>query len=126
MKLDQIIPNHVVEIKNVDQILNMGGPWVGDIYIDNILISESVHVDNLIYSSKFKKLFIVKYFHTSIHQRSNYFSIGFFDLVNGILKFIDKKFEMVYVKEIINEKELLIVKAFHIDGGKKETIEWSE
>ena len=46
--------------------------------------------------------------------------------LNGILKFIDKKFEMVYVKEIINEKELLIVKAFHIDGGKKETIEWSE
>lgn len=37
-----------ITFQNPNQIINMGGPWVGDLYVDNKFITKNVVIDNTV------------------------------------------------------------------------------
>jgi len=97
---------------NEVEILRMGGPWVGDIYWGDDLISKNCIVDNFVYKEDTKLLFFVKY------NRLNdltYFTINFYDFGSKTLYQFDKEFEMLYLKEFISDNELHVYNSFN-DG----------
>ena len=61
MDVKNIIPGHSVSVKSPNQILNMGGPWIADLYIDGKFVSNAIHIDNLIFDFERNRLFIVKF-----------------------------------------------------------------
>lgn len=49
-----------IEFKNPDQIINMGGPWISDLYINGNEIENEIIIDNYLEDSEF--YYFVKYF----------------------------------------------------------------
>ena len=109
-----IISSIDLTIDNEVEILRMGGPWVGDVYLGYDLISKNCIVDNFVYKEDTKLLFFVKY------NRLNdltYFTINFYDFVSKTLYQFDKEFEMLYLKEFISDNELHIYNSFNDQVG---------
>jgi hypothetical protein len=102
-----------IKFQNVTQIINMGGPWIGDLYIDDELIDNNVIIDNVVYRQDLKSLFFVKYHRISKWQINNYFTINSWDSVQNLKKESEDKFDMLYISEGRNNEELLVYKAFH-------------
>lgn len=42
-----IIKGQKIHFENPNQIINMGGPWIGDLFLGNKIIQSSVIIDNL-------------------------------------------------------------------------------
>jgi len=69
------ISEEIVWFKNIDQIINMAGPWVGDLIIGNTSIIDNVLIDNIVYCPECHKLLFVRYNKISKWQNDNYFTI---------------------------------------------------
>ena len=54
-----LLSDITLTITNPHQILNMGGPWVGDISIQNKLISKDCLIDNVLFKEDMNQLFFV-------------------------------------------------------------------
>jgi hypothetical protein len=115
---DLIINGKVIKFINPDQIINMGGPWVGELMIGDDKIMDNVIIDNTIYDVHQNRLYIVKYFNLSKWQHKNYFSICYLDLFTDKIYVIDLKFEMIFIKEIYSSNELIYYEAFHDQDEK--------
>lgn len=100
-----------VSFLNPSQILNMGGPWIGDMYINDTLIIKDCVLDNYLYSAKLNSLYFVQYHLISRYYW--YFSISFIDLEDNTVFKYDKEFDMLYLNEFISDYELEIFRAFH-------------
>jgi len=108
-----IIKNKAVKFNSPTQIINMGGPWVGVLFIGELKIMVDVIIDNLFYSKEDDRLYFVRYHKISKWEKENYFTINYFDLSTNKLYMFDMKFEMVFLKEINNSSELIYYEAFH-------------
>tara|TARA_R110002050_G_scaffold200492_1_gene335368 strand:+ start:27675 stop:28091 length:417 start_codon:yes stop_codon:yes gene_type:complete len=108
----------VVNFKRPNQIINMGGPWVGDLYLGGPKLANNILIDNLVYNKNLNKLFFVQYIEISKWQRNNFFTINYFDVrLNRILQY-EKKFERIFLKEISNEYKCGYYDAFHDENEK--------
>lgn len=105
--------NEVVKFNNPTQIINMGGPWVGVLFIRELKIMDNVIIDNQFYSKDDDRLYFVRYHKISRWEKDNYFTINYFNLSTNKLYMFDMKFEMVFLKEISNSSELIYYEAFH-------------
>jgi hypothetical protein len=92
--------------------MGMGGPYLGDLFIDDVLICSDCLADNLIYCSETVELVFVKFHSVSRWQKDNYFTINFLDLTTRIITQSGTTFKMVYVKSVTADK-LEIYHAFH-------------
>ena len=53
----------IIEFKNPDQIINLGGPWISDLYINGNEIENKIIIGNYLEDSEF--CYFVKYFEIS-------------------------------------------------------------
>ncbi len=101
-----------VEWKDVDQILGMGGPWIGQLTIDGTRIEDDCIVDNTIYEASLNTLFFAKYISNSKWARDNYFVVGMVDMSSLEVTLSDESFTMIYL-DSIEEGKLVYHSAFH-------------
>jgi hypothetical protein len=102
-----------IKFQNPQQIINMGGPWIGDLFVGDLLIDINVIIDNVIYKQDLDSYFFVKYHNISKWQKDNYFTINLWDRANAVKKESGDKFDMLYIKEGLNKDEILIYNSFH-------------
>ncbi len=100
-----------LKIIDADQILNMGGPWIGTLFLGDDLISHHCIADNYIYCEDREALFFVKFNKKS--RFHYYFNIAFYSLKHKHTFEFDSEFDIVYINGFINSKELEIYHAFH-------------
>lgn len=110
---DIIIQDRKIHFENPSQIINMGGPWIGDLYLEKKFILSHVIIDNLIYKKLSNKLFFVRYHNPSKWQSENYFTINFLDLSDYSLFEYQKKFDKVFLGDFVSEDDIEIFLAFH-------------
>ncbi|NVM62233.1 hypothetical protein FHW88_000509 [Mucilaginibacter sp. SG538B] len=120
-------PHHNVVIDNIDQVISMGGPWTGDLKIDNKLISTGCIVDNVLYDPDYSRLIFVRYHNIGKWRKDNYFTLNIVDLKSKKQYESIMHFDMVFITHITADY-VEIVNAFHgedlstkrnyeIDGG---------
>jgi len=102
-----------IEFKNPDQIISMGGPWVGELYFDKLKVSDNVILDNIIQDEIKDRLYFIKYNLNGSGKREYYFSINFLDVHAKDVYMFDMKFNKVYIKHLSNEDSLTFYRAFH-------------
>ncbi|MGF7081174.1 hypothetical protein [Mucilaginibacter sp. UYCu711] len=107
-------------ISNANQILNMGGPWIGDISLGTDFISKNCIVDNFVYQENTSRLFFVKY--NNVSKYSWYFSINFYNLKSKTIFEFDRVFDMVHLGRFTNDVKLEIYPAFHNQFEDKKEI----
>lgn len=101
-----------IEFAKAKQILNMGGPWIGDLMIDGKLISKDCLIDNYIIDSPNSKLYFVKYRSTTGMMNGVFFTINFFLFKEDKLFEYEKQFKILFIKQIMDGK-MEIFEAFH-------------
>jgi hypothetical protein len=99
-----------IEFKNPNQIINMGGPWIGDLYINGNEIENKIIIDNYLEDSEF--YYFVKYFEISKKQKDNFFSIIRINKRNFKMMMSQEKFERIYIIDI-KENMLYHANGFH-------------
>jgi hypothetical protein len=109
-----------LDIVNEDQILNMGGPWIGDLLLKGELISETCILDNFFFDEGTGVLYFVKYHFVSRYKW--YFAIRFYAVESQILFEFDKLFDMVYLGNLIDKTKLEIYHAFHGQNPLKKSV----
>ncbi|MBQ0738619.1 hypothetical protein [Aquimarina celericrescens] len=102
-----------IKFEDPHQILGMGGPWIGKLYIQDELVSQNVVVDNFFQDKKLNRVYFIIYKKTSRWLKKNYFYVAFFDLKSKIVFQYDNKFDMIYINEVCNGEELSYYDAFH-------------
>jgi hypothetical protein len=100
-----------IDFLNPEQIINMGGPYVGILNINKEPICENVIIDN--YIIKDNLIYFIVYNDESKWARDNYFSIFYYDNIKKKLFEIQKKFQAIFLKKFVNEDSIKIYKAFH-------------
>ncbi len=116
-----VINGRTISFNNPNQIINMGGPWVGKLLLDDKEITDNVVLDNLFYNEAHYNLFFIKYNEISKWQNDNYFSICYFDLKSNVLFTYDLKFKQVFIEKV-KDNELIYYEAFHNKDESKKRI----
>lgn len=114
-----IINGKSISFNNPNQIINMGGPWVGELLIGNHKVIDNVIIDNLHYNNEHGRLYFIKYNKISRWQKDNYFSIYYVDILTDKLYIYDLKFDVIFIKGIDSNYELTYYEAFHDQDEKK-------
>ncbi|MDQ0065135.1 hypothetical protein [Chryseobacterium lathyri] len=102
--------NNDIIFKNPDQIINMGGPWVGELAINDTKISKNIIVDNYLEDNEF--YYFIKYFKISKKQKENYFLVLRINKNNMDYQISKEKFEKIYLTKIENDT-LYYCEGFH-------------
>lgn len=99
-----------IDFENPDQIINMGGPWIGTLIINNKNVSDNIIIDN--YFEKEGIYYFVKYFGISKKQKDNYFTVFRVNTtsLNFEIELSNEKFDTIYIENI--EDNLL----YYYDG----------
>jgi len=100
-----------IEFKNPDQIINMGGPWISDLYINGNEIENKIIIDNYLEDSEF--YYFIKYFEISKKQKDNFFSVIRINKQNFKTMISKEKFEKIFIIEM--KKNIL----YYADGFHK-------
>ena len=100
-------------IENIEQIINMGGPWICSIYLENHLISDHCVIDNILEHPPFERVYFVKYHRTSKWKADNFFTLNYFSVNDNKIYQSKRRFEMLYLKKILNQESIEIFYAFH-------------
>src|SRR5579862_6362624 len=98
-------------IENAGQILNMGGPWIGNVWLGAYFISHDCIVDNFVYLKESGCIFFVKYHLVS--KYSWYFTLNFYNVNTKSIYEFKLVFNMVYLGEFVAKNKLKIYNAFH-------------
>lgn len=106
-----IISGIELTIDSYNQILGMGGPWIGSVSIGTDFISKDCLIDNFVYKEDMNLLFFVKF--QLVSKYSWYFSINFYNINSKTIYEFDRTFNMVYLGEFRSKNELEIYPAFH-------------
>lgn len=86
--MDKILVSGIeLTIDNANEILRMGGPWVGDISLGSDLVTKDCVLENFVYKKDANLLFFVK-----AHRINNYyyFTINFYNSDTKTLCEFDK------------------------------------
>jgi hypothetical protein len=116
-----VINGKIVSFNNPNQVINMGGPWVGKLLLDNNEITDNVVLENIFYNKAQNNLYFIKYHEISKWQKENYFSINILDLQTNNLFMYDLKFRQVYIEKI-DKDDLIYYEAFHNKDESKKSI----
>jgi len=100
-----------LELDNAGQILNMGGPWIGDISLKGQLIAQKCIIDNFKFDESRGLLFFIKYH--LVNRRKWYFAIQFYNVNSKTVYEFDRVFNMVYLGDFLDKTKLEIYHAFH-------------
>jgi hypothetical protein len=100
----------IIEFKNPDQIINLGGPWISDLYINGNEIENKIIIGNYLEDSEF--CYFVKYFEISKKQTDNFFSIVRINKQNFKTMISKEKFERIFIIEM-KENMLYYADGFH-------------
>jgi hypothetical protein len=120
---ETIIMGVKIQWEKPEEILGMGGPWIGNLLINEKIVSVSVIVDNFVFDKITNRFFFVKYIQISKWASKNYFSIFFYSIASGELITLEEKYRMVYLDSINDKAELVIYKSFHNnDESKKDFV----
>jgi hypothetical protein len=106
-------------ITNAQERLRMGGPFTGDVFIDNKLISVDCLLNNFVYKEDSNLLFFVKYHRINNYQ---YFTINFYQLDNDVVYEFYKEFDIIHITQFLSTNELEIFLAFHDKSMDKRQI----
>lgn len=96
--------------QNQDQIISMGGPWACDLYYDGAFVARNVLLDNLLFSGR--KIYFVWY-HPAKRRGDAFFTIGCWDYASKSLTESIRTYDMLYLKEIRGDREMVVCNAFH-------------
>lgn len=99
-----------VKVLNPYQIINMGGPWIGDLFVDDIYISSDIIVNNYIDSNQV--FYFVKYNKVSERQVDNFFTILRLDVTTTKIDISMEIFDKIYIENVI-EDTLYYYNGFH-------------
>lgn len=80
-----------IQFRNPDQILNMGGPWIGELFLGDCKVMDDVIIDNLQYNEEQNRLYFVRYHKVSRWSKENYFSINYINLSTSSTYMYDLK-----------------------------------
>ncbi len=111
---------------NSQEILGMGGSWIGDLIFGEKKISESSLVDNYLYDKSNNRIFFVKFNRITKWANDNFFSIHYYSLDSGMISNLNKAYGKAYLDSIDGES-LIVFKSFNNkDLSKKELIKLKE
>ena len=85
--------NNEIKFIEPDQIINMGGPWIGILTINNIKVTDNVIIENHLEDEIF--YYFIKYFKISKKQKNNFFSIIRINKLNMNVDTSINKFEKI-------------------------------
>jgi hypothetical protein len=95
------------------EILGMGGPWVGNLYLDDKWISDNVLADNALVDSAKTRIYFVKYNRVSKWRDENFFTLQYYDWTKGAVFHLNgKAYDMLYL-ESIEVDQIAAHRAFH-------------
>lgn len=98
---------------DVQQVINMGGPYVGTLRIDNTVISEDCIADNLLPDNVNGRMYFVR-FHNRTRWRSGiYFTINFYEDRNGLVFQSQETFDLVFLKQLLKDNKIEIIQALY-------------
>ncbi|WP_413669732.1 hypothetical protein ACEN9X_07250 [Mucilaginibacter sp. Mucisp86] len=100
-------------MENIEQIINMGGPWICSLYLENNLISDHCIIDNVLEDPSLKRVYFVKYHRTSKWRADNFFTLNYFSINDNEIYQSKRRFEMLYLKKILGPESIEIFYAFH-------------
>ncbi|MFC4687672.1 hypothetical protein ACFO4P_12070 [Epilithonimonas pallida] len=99
-----------IQFKNPEQIINMGGPWIGQLYFNDKYINDNIVIKN--YIEKDNYVYFIQYFLISNKQKDNFFSVIKLNTSNLKVTVSNEKFEKIYIEDIKNEV-LYYYEGFH-------------
>lgn len=102
----------LINFKNPRQIINMGGPWIGELFYEQKFITDNIIIDNFIYNVELEEAYFIKYNRISHWNTNNYFSLLNVDFKKFCIKEYSTKFEMIFIVKIDNNI-LTYNKCFH-------------
>jgi len=105
--------------ENANEIMRIGGPYVGTISIDNSLISYECVLGNYIESDDLRLIFFVKHHQVNSYH---YFTINFYNRETNTAFEFDREFDMVYLGAFLGKTQLAIYPAFHDKFPERELI----
>ncbi len=105
-----IINNKKIDFVQPEQILNMGGPWICKMLIENNIKLDNVLIDNIVTNDN--KLYFIKYIEKSKWQRNNFFQLFYFDSLSDTIFVYKYHFKIIYIESIIDSK-LVYYESFH-------------
>ena len=104
-----------IDFKNQNQVISMGGPWVGDLFIKGTLVSDKVVLDNIVFNKSSDHVFFVKYHEISNWQNENFFTINSLNLITDEIHESKERFQALFISDSKSKHELKVYKSFH-DG----------
>jgi hypothetical protein len=123
-----VIDGIEIAIDNAEQIINMGGPWIGDLYIGPDFVSKDCVLDNFVLTENKQLLFFVKH-HFFVTKKGwfgtsgfRYFTINFYNIDNKSSFEFKKEFSIIHIGNFISKNELEIYPAFHDQFKNKRII----
>lgn len=99
--------------KNPTQVINMGGPWIGSLYLNECFVANGIVLDNLLYLPDNSKVFFVKYHEIPNKGNGVVFTICYWDLATKKLFESPEEFNMLYLKKFNDEGLMIVCDAFH-------------
>jgi hypothetical protein len=111
-------PEPKITFTNPNQILNMGGPHIADLLLDDKLVASKCIDNHYLYSPKLNSLYFVQY--QLVSRYYWYFSISFIYLDENTMFKYDREFKCVFIKKFASDYELEIYHAFHDRPSRKE------
>jgi len=100
-------------MENIEQIMNMGGPWICSLFLENNLISDHCAIDNILEDSSHQRIYFVKYHRTSKWKADNFFTLNYFSINEKAIYQSKRRFEILYLKKLLNPENIEIFYAFH-------------
>jgi hypothetical protein len=95
------------------QVINMGGPYVGTLCMDNKVISQNCITDNLLADDQNERLYFVKYHSLTKWRSGIHFTINCYD--NKLDQISESKeiFNSVFLKQFLSGNKIEILEAFY-------------
>ena len=97
---------------NPNQILGMGGPWIGDLIVKKNHVSSDVIIENVFFCEDSNRLYYLKYCKGKSFFSKYYFVICSVDLNSCEIIQYEMKFKLIYIKDVVNGN-LNYFEAFH-------------
>lgn len=105
--------------KNANEILSMGGPYIGTVSIGDAVISDDCVLGNYVETDDFRALFFIKFHKINSYQ---YFTINFYNQETKATFEFQREFDMLYLGRFLGKNELEIYPAFHDKFPEKKLI----
>jgi hypothetical protein len=103
---------------NPEEILGMGGPWIGDLMVGERITATCTVVNNFLFDKKHGKIYFIRYNRVSEWANDNFFSIQYYALNSCKVYNMNKAYDSIYL-DSIDGNFLIAFKAFHNKDSSK-------